>query len=929
MYTAICKPSILLLSETRVTEDIYDSELDIKDYVMVRCNSKNRHTGGVLVYVNKKINFTTTEIVINEGNYWYVVININLGHKTIYLCTFYHSPNSSHSIFLDALEDLCDRYKNKNCVLVGDVNINYLTNNYYADKCKNLIQIYGYKQLITEPTRVSLNSNTLIDYVISNVEFIHPLVYDTPKISDHSIINIQIKKSECQKINTSVCAKKIFSRKITAEKLEDINAMLIKENNWMLHCTDMEIFYSNMNNIIEKHINEIMPIVEIEINNNRLPWYDSEVKTRVHERDLSYKMFKNASLNDKEGLWNEYKIKRNKVVNLLKKKKTNYYENKIDIAKDDPKRMWKTIKELINPNKDDSICTEIITFENNGKMVKILDVKDKAENFNNYYIQSINEVITSIMPGLCIPRTQMSKNCSMIEFKTLEMHELSKIIKTLNNKTSCLEVINKNVLKNAFECIGHVLLNFINLSISTGQIPNVLKISTITPIPKIKNTKLASNFRPINSLPCIEKVLEKVVYTQIKKYIEDNKILMTNQSGFRVNHSCETAIQFTVTKLKEILDDDKYIVAVFLDLKRAFETVDRSLLLQKLSLYGIDGNVLLWFKSYLENRGQRVKIGSVFSDVKNINVGVPQGSILGPLLYLLYINDIDLYHNCEFINLFADDTLLISSNYDLNMAIQLMNVELNNIANYLNINKLKLNINKTVGMVITSSAKLKNIKWNEINLHVQNEKIKFYDEYKYLGIIIDSTLSFNKYFENLYKKISKKLNFFCRISNLLTLKGKLNVYNATIQPHFDYCSTILFSINKIKIQELQKLQNRGMRILLNYNRYTPIKVMLTTLDWMSVDERIYFRTMVFIFKIVNNLFPSYLRQYVKFNREIHKYETRTNNSLYVKKGTSTRGWNTVMNKGFVLYNDLNNDIKNSSNVHIFKSKLKLLINNKL
>ena len=193
------------------------------------------------------------------------------------------------------------------------------------------------------------------------------------------------------------------------------------------------------------------------------------------------------------------------------------------------------------------------------------------------------------------------------------------------------------MVKQVFQTIGHIILNLINTSLRTGAIPDLLKVSTVIPLfitlQKVVNTNKASEFRPINMLPPIEKVLELAVYDQLLEHITNNNILITNQSGFRKKHSCETALQLTLCKLKNDVDNNKYAICIFLDLKRAFETVDRELLLSKLSRYGIGGVVFDWFQSYLSNREQKVRFGDTTSSRIAVNAGVPQGSVLGPFFF--------------------------------------------------------------------------------------------------------------------------------------------------------------------------------------------------------------------------------------------------------------------------------------------------------
>lgn len=414
--------------------------------------------------------------------------------------------------------------------------------------------------------------------------------------------------------------------------------------------------------------------------------------------------------------------------------------------------MWKHLKSIINPVNNNKV-NKIIFRENNSITVSENE-HEIAENFNKYFVNSVSNISNSISQSEEWSSSNYPViNSSLSKFKLLTMVELRKIIHSLDNKNKS-EVLNSKFLKETFEVFGHVILNLVNTSLDKGIFPDQLKITSVIPIPKISNTIEASEFRPINTLPTLEKVLELAVYEQLVTYFDNNKLFLGQQSGFRKNHSCESAIQYTFSKWKNAYDDNEYTVAVFLDFKRAFETIDRNILIKKLNYYGVTGSVLAWFVNYLSGRKQRTKIGSNISDVIDINIGVPQGSVLGPLLFIIYLNDIYHVPGAHELNLFADDTLIYTSNLDLNIAVDTLKGSMKSIEKYLQKNKLKLNAVKTKVMVIATKYKLNSIDYNEIKFEIDNTALEYVSEIKYLGIIVDNTLSLNSHAEY-FKKFQK------------------------------------------------------------------------------------------------------------------------------------------------------------------------------
>lgn len=477
-------------------------------------------------------------------------------------------------------------------------------------------------------------------------------------------------------------------------------------------------------------------------------------------------------------------------------------------------------------------------------------------------------------------------------------------------KKKYYKFVSARMFLDGFEILGPIMKSIFNKSFSTGYFPNKWKESLIVPIQKLQNTLLSEEYRPVNMLPIYEKVLEKLVERQLRSYMEDNNLIMEQQSGFRKGYSCETALNCVVENWKNEMDSKNMLIAVFLDFKRAFETVDRTILLEKLTKYGIKNKVLKWFESYLGARTQRTTVNNSVSDANEVLTGVPQGSVLGVLLFLLYINDISLVVKYCRLCMFADDALLFVSGKDLCECTEKINNDLQSISEWLIINKLKLNIKKTKYMCINGTG--------QSVIQINGENIERVDKFKYLGVVIDNKMNLRANVEYVCKKLSKKIYFLGRIRKKKTFNTAVKLYSAIVKPHFQYCSTILFLSTQGDLSRLQKLQNRAMRIILKCARLTHIKYMLRSLNWLNIIQQIKLNVLLFIFKMKNDKLPKYLTKNLRYISDTQPYNLRNAQNFRIAHKATTRAQNTMMFKGLQLYNNLPSEIKSLNNITKFK-----------
>ena len=348
--------------------------------------------------------------------------------------------------------------------------------------------------------------------------------------------------------------------------------------------------------------------------------------------------------------------------------------------------------------------------------------------------------------------------------------------------------ISTKVLKNCATELGPVLTDLFNFCLDKGEIPDEWKIAYVTPLYKGKGSKSdISNYRPISILPPIAKTFESVLAKRIRHHLEANNILSDSQFGFRPKRSCELALNTMIDDWRENLENGNEVVSVFLDLSKAFDTVDHTLLINKLERYNFSIKSILLIKNYLSNRSVRVCVNGCLSEKKPLNVGVPQGSILGPLLFIIYINDLCYLPLVSRLVLFADDTTIFLFGKNLAESLAILENELKLISEWLAKNRLLLNISKTQAMHLSNS---KNVDSLTYTIDLNNQKINFVTQCKILGVIIDNKLKFSAQISETCKKVNKKTFLLSKSLFLFSDNFKHILFKLFIQTYFDYCSTL-------------------------------------------------------------------------------------------------------------------------------------------
>lgn len=636
-----------------------------------------------------------------------------------------------------------------------------------------------------------------------------------------------------------------------------------------------------------------------------LPWFNKIIEDMMKKRDMALKKFLKSGLTTDRFVFTN---QRNKVTAELRKAKASFFLEIIRNAQGNSRLIWKTIDKLIGKEKSkcENICLNI-----EGKIID--DSFAIATNFNDYFLNNIQKMAQNF--HIAHPLLTISDK-SGFNLSSITKTKVEKIITVLNNsKAKDIYGLDTSFLKQYKDIFSDPLTIMINQSISEGIFPAALKPAIVTPIFKSGNKQDMNNYRPISILPAASKVLEKTVAEQLTTHFESQALLNPMQFGFRRKYSTDSACCYFLETIRAYVDRGRVVGAVFLDLRKAFDTVNHQILYSKLNQYSLSEHTQNWIRSYLSNRHQCVQVNNIQSVFRATSMGVPQGSILGPLLFSIYINDLPTVCSDVDIIMYADDTVIFTSGENELEVADKLSKEMQKVAQWLHTSCLTLNVDKTVSMFFSNKRKLQVTQ----EIQVNGQTIKNVKETKYLGLILDSNLGFKSHIKNLSNKLKFNLMNYKHIRNSLTTEAS-NIYlNTMIVPHLLYCMSSWSQACKTSLKLLESLYKRAIKIHDKKPRqYHHCKVQ-SKYNILSFENLIKYNQISALFKIIHNIAAPPLRKFVTLNSERISRATRSTvrGECSVPKRRTTYGQQSFFYKAANLWNILPNEIISCTNHSTF------------
>ena len=906
---------IICLNETFCDSSVSDEELSLPEYTIVR-RDRNRHGGGVAMYIRNNLTFIRrNDLEADDVECLWVELKCKL-RQPVLISSIYRPPSSSVD-FLDKINYIIDRAscECKEMIVLGDFNFDVSQDD---GRSSNLIttcfEAYQMTQLINDPTRVTESTQTIIDLIFSS----HP-----ERVSESGVLPVHISDHYLVYGLHHWKVPKKTNRSINFRCFNDIETNAFQDDllyaPWeqVYSCQDVNEAWSTWHSLFMAIINHHAPIKSKRIRGASLPWLDGDILKLMRQRDCASKLAKRSGSQDD---WNAYKKLRNITTEKIRSRKSEYFKSTIEENKGNSSILWKKLKDVL-PNKQKMIPKSIVT--NDGKIFD--DLTDIADAFNEHF-STIGSRMASNAPQYELEENDTyypaidlpDGKCSLPEIT--EDYVKKQILSMSVGKTTGPDGISVKMIKLACPYITRSLTYILNLSIRCGQYPSEWKHALVSPIHKGGDKCNTTNFRPISILPIISKILERWVHSVVYSYLDESNLIPSCQSGFRPLHSTETTLHDITNKCLQAMEHGKMTGTVFIDLSKAFDSVNHEILLEKLEKLNMSASVLNWFKSYLSERSQSVNLEGNISKALPLNTGVPQGSILGPLLFIIYTSDLPycIPKECNLF-MYADDSTLTCSSSNVDEIQNNLNTALAKIYNWCARNKLTINASKTKSMLIGTKQKVHGV---GLNVTIAGNSVVKVDHCKCLGVIIDESLSWGPHVEYVKKTVSCKMGMLKRIRDYVPQSSLKSLFVSLVMPSLDYCSTVWGGRYISHVNVLNQCLKRAARMILRCEFSTPSADMFSKLNWMSFSERVEYKKAILVHKCVNKTTALYMTNMFTPLTQTRVTRQSTEMSLKVPFAKKECYASSFAVTGSVIWNNLHVQLRTMTSLNSFKSELR-------
>ena len=801
------EPDIILLCETFLTENSKIGAV-INGYTSYHLCRENKTGGGVSIFVKDSINVLGISQFLCDDKMEILSLRIKTANTIILISEIYRIPNNDPKIFIESMRDILDNCVEDIVVIGTDQNIDLLNiSNYRPAQC--LLEDLTEKQCmltITKPTRVTHTTATLIDniYVKSKKYLVCNSAVICDDMSDHYPCYLILQLKELVEKSD----KYVEKRNINKDIILKINHELLHKN-WtpLYNIYDVNDAYHYLIECLNLCLDKFAPKKMIKCTNIMgfsEPWMTTQLCKFNRKCIRLCDLAKNTNNLEKLVKYRNYRVT---LTRLKRSIKQTFYKKLFEKIGTNSKSLWSVLNSLMKKCKDKTVITSILC---DGKLETDAS---KVVNIVNNHFATAGIKTQSKIPNIDVnAMTYMRRVVSNLDSVTTNEFELQMIVDKLKTKYSCgHDELSNALIKDIFVSIREPFNYIVNLSLSLSVFPTDMKVAKVNPLHKGGSTEDCDNLRPISLLPVLSKILEKVVFYRTIAHMERENIIYSRQFGFRKGHSTSDAIMTLAGEVLNSWNEGLKTLAIFIDLKKAFDTVSHNLVLDKLEYLGIRGSLLKWYCSYLTKRQQYTVVNDISSEKKELQVGVPQGSLLGVLLFQLLINDLKSSLKYSIAILYADDTTIMLSGRNLKFLKVKFQHDLDSLSVWLKANRLSLNANKTKVMYFSRGPHFENI-----DIEMNHQTIEQVNEFKFLGYIVDNKMACSGHFVKLHQQLLKIIFLIGRLKNHVPIGLLRNLYYAHFQSRLTYAISVWGGLmSKADLLTLHRLQKRLIRIIGN------------------------------------------------------------------------------------------------------------------
>ena len=861
-----------------------------------------RRGGGVIIYVKNKwapfVNIYKNGTTITEN---FEMISITLdkpGVRKMYLTCVYKPPKGK----LTELVKILNEVVSENAIILrekwimGDFNVDFSKRNMNSlTVVKDFMKNNGFKQIISDYTRISNMGRSCIDWILTDCDYVDQSGVLNDLLSDHyPIFCVRKKKREVVKKEWKYVRqyknynKNVFENSLTRADWHDFDTTVDIDEKW-------DIFLSKLNDILSV----MCPYKNVYVRSRKTPWMSPDIIFYMKERAKLCKIFKKTG---SAQIFELCRHLRNKVTRMVRNAKSNYIKDNLTVNHNNPRKFWRILKSVFDENRT-NIDIEFIDPVTKCKVEK----SETCDFLNKYFVEIGQTSNTRIIPAPVACENEYA-------FENVLLPEIINLIKCIDTtKDSCIHGITSCIFKCALSVLPSKLQQIFSLSLSNGKFPRKWAKGNINILPKSGDLSHPGNWRPKTQTCIPAKMLEKIVHKRLMSILTEKHTLSENQYGFRNGRSTQSATFDLVTDLYHNMNSNLATGVLFLDVRKAFDSLNHDILLMKLRNLGLNSIMINWFSSYL-NRFQTLRFNGKKSNELKVLSGIPQGSILGPTLFIFYINDLfDAIKNVK-VKMFADDCVLYAQGPTWQSIYTPLQNALDTYLDWGKKNCLSLNASKTKAMIMGNRGKLNSIT-DPAPFNAGNSKITFVESFVYLGFTLDRELMLYPLYKNVCRQVDQKLFILRKIRRYITCDAAKTMYKQMILPLLDYSGFLLFSCTKEHKRELQKKQNSAIRTCLSYNRVDHITIdrLHHEMGLISLEQRRSIQLLKLLFVRSKNI------EYLKIPCRALRGNCKVKFKLMTR--CSGKYMNSPLYRGSVLRDQLEEGIQKLPTVPIFNKAL--------